>query len=123
MQFVHSFDTEGRDLARDGYVIELREYTGRLLLAVEGRATADASQSSLLAEISLDNGTAVELLSGARSPLEVLERAAGPAALLAGRIHAATSQRRIRLIESRVGTPDPGGNRQIHRQLRTVASR
>jgi hypothetical protein len=78
VNFVHRFDTDRRDLQRSGYVLELREGPGSLIVAVT-RSGADHERGDPLrrAEAQIDGWWATQILSGQMSPLEALERRIG----------------------------------------------
>jgi hypothetical protein len=77
--FVHSFDTGQRDLQRCGYVLELRERPGSfLVVAARSDSAADNAQVTGRAQAQIDRRWAIQILSGAMSPLTALERRLGP---------------------------------------------
>ena len=79
VHFVHSFDTEGRDLQRCGYVLELHERAGSFtVVAARSNLTGDRNSFSECAEVQVDSSWATQILSGAKSPLAVLERRLRP---------------------------------------------
>jgi chromosome partitioning protein len=102
--FVHRFDTDRNDLQRSGYVIELRERAGSILLVVgrsggddDGRDTAGSAQAQI------DRSWAAEILSGAMSPLEALQSRLGSAnAAPLERVRALIAGRSLRRVDSRV---------------------
>jgi chromosome partitioning protein len=109
-RFVHTFDTDGRLLQQRGFVIVLREGGGRLRVLAGPSALGDSPDGRGWLEIDIDSPCAVEILSGALSPLDVLERRLGQAAPLLAQLRHATGQRAVRLVESSVeeDTPDAG---------------
>jgi cellulose biosynthesis protein BcsQ len=74
---VHRFDTEGRDLARSGYVLELRERPRGLLLVAARSEGDDLADLASGAQARIDDSWALEILSGELSPLVALERRLG----------------------------------------------
>jgi chromosome partitioning protein len=79
VHFVHSFDTEGRDLQRCGYVLELHERAGSFtVVAARSSLAGDRNSFSECAEVQVDSSWATQILSGAKSPLAVLERRLRP---------------------------------------------
>src|SRR5215831_11726754 len=72
MHFIHRFDTDRRDLQRLGYLLELRERPGSLLVV----ATRFGDGS---VQAPIDKGWAAEILSGTMSPLTALEQRLGAA--------------------------------------------
>jgi cellulose biosynthesis protein BcsQ len=71
---VHRFDTENRDLERNGHRVELRERAG-VEFSVVARSAASGS-----AEARIDRLWTVQILTGEMSPLDALERRIGSAA-------------------------------------------
>ena len=117
VQFVHSFDTDSRDLERRGYVLELRERQGRFLL-VAARLERDCEEGSpdatTPAQVQIDGRWGTQILSGDRSPLTALERRLGhPLPRLIGRLRTAVGDRTLRRSDSRLaertGAEGPGG--------------
>jgi cellulose biosynthesis protein BcsQ len=99
--FVHGFDTDGRDLQKCGYVLELHERSGSLTVvaARPGEHGPDMPRRAL-AEI--DRCWAVEILSGAISPLAALERRLrAPRPRLVEHLVAIVGGRKLRRIGSR----------------------
>ena len=90
--FVHSFDTDGRDLARCGYVLELHERNGSWLLVTSG------------AHVQIDRSWAFDILSGTMSPLVALERRIGrPAPPQFESVRMLVGGRGLQRIDSRLG--------------------
>jgi cellulose biosynthesis protein BcsQ len=102
VHFVHRFDTEGRDLARRGYRIELQECRGRLLLVAVAAGERRAGESDPGAVQALvDSAAAAEVLSGVLSPLAALEARLGQSgASCLARVREIVGARRLRLVES-----------------------
>jgi cellulose biosynthesis protein BcsQ len=97
---VHSFDTEDRDLARSGHVLELRECAANLVV-VAGRMHAAADVSP--AQVQIDKSWALQILSGEVSPVVVLERRLGrPGPPPMEEIRSIVGRRRLCRIESRI---------------------
>ena len=108
MQFVHSFDTDRRDLQRCGCALELRERSDTFILAasrsgadrVEGRDDAAAC-----VQAQIDARWAMQILSGALSPLVALERRLGqPTPPLVGHLRAAVGDGALRRVNSSATT-------------------
>jgi chromosome partitioning protein len=93
---VHRFDTEGRDLERCGYVLELREET-RSLLVVAARSSTDDVKAGAHARV--DGSWAFQILSGELSPLAALERRLGHSGTV-GKIRAVVGPRRLLRTQS-----------------------
>jgi chromosome partitioning protein len=109
VNFAHRFDTDSRDLQRCGYVLELLERPDCLILAVARSSTADQLDDSIgRAEVQIDRCWATQILSGQRSPLEVIERRIGAsAAWLIEPVRAAAGRQSLRRIASVVATARP----------------
>jgi chromosome partitioning protein len=114
VHFVHSFDIEGRDLQRCGYVLELHERKGGLhVVAARSGSDDDEADTSQRAEIQIDNRWAMEILSGAMSPLAALERRLGtPKLSVVENVIAIVGGRRLQRIGSRVAQHDGAGSRE-----------
>src|SRR5262249_11272778 len=100
VRFIHSFDTDSRDLQRCGYVLELHERSGRLLLVAAVSGHDESAEASERALAPIDSSWATDILSGAMSPLEALERRLGPCRILE-QVRAAAHGRRLQRINSR----------------------
>ena len=97
---VHSFDTDDRDLARSGHVLELREYAGNLVV-VAGRLSAADDISR--AQVQIDKSWAVQILSGEVSPVVVLDRRLGrPGPPLMEEIRSIVGRRTLCRVDSRI---------------------
>ena len=109
VNFVHRFDTDGRDLQRCGYVLELRERPDSLIVAVARSSPADQLDDSIgKAEVQIDGCSATQILSGQMSPLEVIERKMGASApWLIAPVRAAAGGQSLRRIASVVATARP----------------
>jgi chromosome partitioning protein len=95
---VHCFDTADRDLARSGHVLELRE-SPEGLLVVAGRGDDDLSR----AQVQIDGAWALQILSGAVSPVVILDRRLGrPGPPVVQEIRAVVGRRQICRIDSRM---------------------
>lgn len=113
-QFVHSFDTDGRDLERRGYVLELHERSGHFLLvaARSARDAEDAAPDTTEAQVQIDRRWGTQILSGGRSPLAALERRAGePLPRLIDQLRATVGERTLRRIDSRLAERPSGDTR------------
>ena len=118
-QFVHRFDTDGRDLERGGYVLELHERSGHFLL-VAARATRDAEDAApdtTEAQVQIDRRWGTQILSGGRSPLAALERRAGePLPRLIDQLRATVGERTLRRIDSRLAERPSGDTQRCRPQ-------
>lgn len=105
VHFVHAFDTDGRELEQQGYVLELRECTGHLLVVAEQHVpNGNGHPATDRAQVEVDSACAVQILSAAKSPLAALESATDRRLTsLVARVRAVVGDRRLRLIHSRVG--------------------
>ena len=103
-EFVHSFDTDRRDLERCGYVLELRERTGSLrVVAAQSRNENDRTGPTKPVQAQIDSCWALEILSGLLSPLVALERRLStPKPPLVEKFSAIVGERRLQRIGSRV---------------------
>jgi cellulose biosynthesis protein BcsQ len=103
VDFVHSFDTERRDLERCGYVLELYERPGRMRV-VAARLPGDVDASgAVLADANVDSTWAQQILSGTKSPLSVLQCRLGPAAMgPLATIATLVGKERLQRVDSRV---------------------
>ena len=102
VHFVHSFDTDGRDLQRCGYLLELRERSGTLqIVAARSDSDEDQADTNRRTQAQIDGRWATEILSGAMSPLTALEQRLGRSALIEA-IDAVIGGRPLRRIDSRV---------------------
>ena len=105
VQFVHSFDTDSRDLERRGYVLELRERQGRFLLVAARleRCEEGSPDPTTSAQVQIDGRWGTQILSGDRSPLTALERRLGhPLPRLIGRLRTVVGERMLRRNNSRL---------------------
>jgi cellulose biosynthesis protein BcsQ len=97
---VHGFDTEGRDLERSGYVLELRECAGSLVLFAARTGEQDENR---VARARIDHYWALQILSGDLSPLSALQQRLGPTApLVIESARGIVGGRKLRRIDSRV---------------------
>ena len=109
VHFVHSFDTDARDLQRCGYLLELRERSGTLqIVAARSGSDEDQTDTTSRTQAQIDGRWATEILSGAMSPLTALEHRLGRSALIEA-LDAVIAGRPLRRFESRVmgGTSSP----------------
>ena len=105
VHFVHLFDTEARDLQRCGYVLELHERTGSFAV-VAARSDRDVgpNEPAGSVEVRIDGWWAMQVLSGAMSPLAVLERRLSPPhSLLLESVRAVVGSGRLQRLDSRSG--------------------
>jgi cellulose biosynthesis protein BcsQ len=77
VDFVHTFDTPSRDLQRCGYALQLLERAGSFII-VAGRLRIGRDGFAESVEIRIDAAWAAQILSGAKSPMTVLERRLSP---------------------------------------------
>jgi cellulose biosynthesis protein BcsQ len=94
---IHSFDTEHHDVVESGYVLELHERPGNLVILAAPCRGDGVIDSTGRAQAQIDSSWAVQILSGELSPVEALERRLGqpgPRALEV--IRAAVGGRRLR---------------------------
>jgi chromosome partitioning protein len=118
-EFVHRFDTDGRDLERRGYVLALRERTGNMrVVAARSRGDDDRTGMTEGVQAQIDNCWALEILSGLLSPLVALERRLStPKPPLVEKFSAIVGEQRLQRIESRVAEcvgPDGRGRPFAH---------
>ena len=104
VQFVHSFDTERRDLQRCGYLLEMHERTGSfVVVAARCGAESGAVDATDRAQVAVDSWWATQILSGLMSPLSALERRLGqPVPALIANIGSIVGERKLDRLESRV---------------------
>jgi len=97
---VHTFDTDDRDLAKAGHVLELRECaTGLTVVAGRVNAADDASR----VQVQIDGSWALQLLAETVSPVVILDRRLGrPGPPIMGEIRALIGKRKVSRIDSRV---------------------
>jgi cellulose biosynthesis protein BcsQ len=110
MSFVHSFDTEQRDLERCGYVLELCERKRGLLIVAAKSGSDDEAEMTGRALAQIDGSWALQILSGEMSPLTALDRRLGrPGPRTVENIRAIVGGRSVRRIDARVerqGSPE-----------------
>ena len=73
VHFVHHFDTEDRDLQRHGYVLQLHESAGSLSVVAARASSQQWIDETQRVQADIDRCWAVEILSGAMSPLAAFE--------------------------------------------------
>jgi chromosome partitioning protein len=102
LQVVHSFDTDRRDLERTAYVLELHERSGSFqIVAARSDATAGETDRVDAVRAQVDARWAMQVLTGAMSPLTALERRLGqPTSSLVSKIQAAVGERTLRRVSS-----------------------
>jgi chromosome partitioning protein len=102
VDFVHAFDTDGRDLQRCGLVLELRERADALLVVAARAGRHAAADAAGTARARIDRSWAVQILSEELSPLDALERRLGrPRPTVVDAIRATMAGRSLRRIDSR----------------------
>jgi chromosome partitioning protein len=108
---VHSFDTDDRDLARSGHMLELRECATTLVLRA-GRSNADDESQ---AQVRLDRSWGLQILAGQESPLVILDRRLGrPGPPAVEEIRSVVGKRRLCRVESRLaGQPDTADRERL----------
>jgi cellulose biosynthesis protein BcsQ len=127
LHFIHGFDTDGRDLQRAGYVLELHERSGSLTI-VAARSARERTELGSQALAEIDRCWAIEILSGATSPLTALERRLGALKpRLVEQLRAAAGGRKLRRIGSGVADPAAEGRERrcadaMRAQASTVSS-
>jgi chromosome partitioning protein len=103
VHFIHHFDTEDRDLQRRGYVLQFHESPGSLSVVAARSGSRSGLDATQRTQADIDRCWAVEILSGAMSPLEAFERRLGTfTPQLVERIIAAVGGRKLRRVDSRV---------------------
>jgi hypothetical protein len=123
IDFVHSFDTEGRDLERCGYVLPLHECPGRMRVVAKRSATDADEPGTALAEANVDSTWAQQILSGVMSPLSVLQcrlGASAPGTL--SMMAALVGKDRLQRVHSRVGEQSEASGRAAWREAPVQAS-
>jgi chromosome partitioning protein len=104
--FVHTFDTEARDLERCGCLLQLQEQSGTyVLVAGSIEAVPQPAPASDAARLQIDGSWARQILSGAMSPLAALGQRLGRVVQVEA-IGAAIADRPLARISS-VATPEP----------------
>jgi chromosome partitioning protein len=99
---LHSFDTEGRDLQRSGNVLELRERNGRFVVVVARSDSDDGADVTRRAQVQVDTSWALNILSGAMSPLAAIDQRLGrPAPGVVDNVRAIVGKRKLQRIDSR----------------------
>ena len=103
IHFIHRFDTDHRDLQRLGYLLELRECPGSLLLVATRFDDGSNADTTGRVQAPIDKGWAAEILWGAMSPLTALEQRLGaaPPSLLAD-LRVIVGRRRLVRVDSGV---------------------
>ena len=100
--FTHRFDTEREDVQWCGCALELRECAGSFLL-VAAASSARSGNVTPQAEAQIDASWATNILAGAMSPLDALERRLGlGSSPILHEIRAATHGRTLRRVQSRL---------------------
>ena len=101
---VHRFDTDRRDLQHAGYVIEMREDSGRFVVVAARSPSDDVTVDPVAAmRVEVDSWWAMQILSGAMSPLSAIERRLGqPLPSMIASIGSIVDKRKLGWIESRV---------------------
>jgi hypothetical protein len=103
VHFVHAFDTDGRDLQRNGHVLELRERKGSVLIVAQAGQDVGRPGAHGLAQAQIDHWSAMQILSGRMSPLAALERKLGrPVPPLIESLRTVVRGQNLRRMSSRV---------------------
>ena len=98
---VHSFDTDDRDLAKAGHVLELRE-SPTSLVVVAGRVSADDTSR---VEVQIDGAWAMQIIAEEVSPVVILDRRLGrPGPPIVAEIRALIGKRKVNRIDSRMAS-------------------
>jgi cellulose biosynthesis protein BcsQ len=100
--FVHTFDTDAGDLRRCGFVLELRERPGNLLVVAAQLGPPDDAETDCRAEAQIDSTWALKILSGAMSPLTALECRLGAPVPVLDHVRGAAAGRAFRRVDSRL---------------------
>jgi hypothetical protein len=101
--FVHSFDTDRRDLERCGHVLELREGQGNVFLVAARSGSIDGTDLTRRAQAQIERACALQILSGEMSPLAALEQRLGrPGPGPVENVRAIIGGRRLQRIDSHV---------------------
>jgi cellulose biosynthesis protein BcsQ len=96
---VHAFDTDDRDVAKAGYVLELRECAAGLTVTA-GRMNADDASR---VEVQIDGSWALQILADTVSPIAVLDRRLGrPGPPIMAEIRALVGKRKVSRVDSRM---------------------
>ncbi len=101
-EMVHYFDTRDRELQRLGYAVMLDERPGswRLVIETSGRQRPEGSKCT---RAQIDRSWAFDILRGALSPLEALERRLGrPGPELLRNLTVIVGGRRLERVDSRL---------------------
>jgi cellulose biosynthesis protein BcsQ len=113
VSFVHSFDTEQRDLERRGYVLELRERKRGLLIVAAKSGSDEVGEITARAQAQIDGSWAVQILSGEMSPLTALDRRLGrPGPRVVENIRAIVGGRGVGRMDARVVNQCGAGRRE-----------
>jgi chromosome partitioning protein len=111
--FVHTFDTERRDLERCGHVLELREHKGSLLIVAARSGNDDVGDMTRRAQAEIDGSWALQILSGEMSPLAALERRLGrPGPRAVEHIRAIVGGLRLQRMGTRVASHSGSEDRE-----------
>jgi len=104
VHIVHRFDTDGRELQRRGYLLELCECAGSMrVMVARSECDDDGANATERVQAQIDNWSAAEILSGVMSPLTALERRLStPTSGLVERVIAIVAGKRLFRIESHV---------------------
>jgi len=104
VSFVHRFDTDRRDLEQSGHLLELHERNGSYFVVASGSDGDRRAAGSAPTEVQMDKSWAVEILSGAMSPLTALERRLSlPESTVVEAIRWIAGGRKLRRTATRVG--------------------
>jgi chromosome partitioning protein len=127
VHFIHSFDTDNRDLQVCGYFVELHERAGRFFL-VAGVSGHEGGDETGRAQAQIDGSWATGILSGTLSPLDALERRLGQRPrIMLEEVRASTHGRRLQRLNSRAAdhaaVPDEPLNLRFDRFLNTAQRR
>ena len=109
--FIHSFDTDGRDLQRSGYALELLERPqGMVVVAARTGGDSERTGRHGTAQAQIDRAWASDILCGVMSPLVALEWRLGKATpSLVENVRAIVGGRKLLRIASSVAGHAPAG--------------
>jgi len=109
--FVHGFDTEQRDLQRNGYLLELRERKGGLLIVAAQSGEDEVPSVNGRAHVQIDSTWALRILAAEMSPLEALERRLGrPGPPILQSIREIVNGQSLRRTATRLANPGRGAS-------------
>jgi chromosome partitioning protein len=103
---IHTFDTERGDLKRCGHVLQLRERKGNLIVVVAMAGDDHGADRGRRAQVQVDTSWALDILSGAMSPLGAFDRRLGrPGPRLVEDVRILVGGQTLHRVDSRVAEP------------------